>query len=1314
MPAATPAMINACSTVRSVVGEALQAAAKMLAAGDAGAAQSQWQAAHAALRVVNHKGLVQFSQELGALITPGVDTTELAPAATQAFSDGVAALLAHMDHIIAGHRDQSLRLLPAYREVLRARGVEQASDTDLFFPNMNAGPGDNAAAVAMDSEALRATRRKLEAGLLMWLRKADDPSGLQQVRDAVGSVEAAQAGGRDRALWWVAGAVLEAVAQGGLTADNPVRRFITQLNMHLGRMVQGPSVVPDTLMRDALYLAARANPVTPLVEAVQKTCGLQGALDIEDEVIAGFSGEAIAAARRDAEGLQDLWSACAGVPGAPGAAGATGDLNEFARRMDALEKSSQALGQPAFSAVVTQLAENVRALGASAQGVSEAAALEGATALLLIEQVLARDAAPDAGFVDRARNIAARLKISVEAPASLSALPPPQLLDEAAREARDKALVSLVHDEVARGLQGVEDALERWFREPAKTDIRPLGKPLAQAAGALSVMGHADAAAIMLQCRGDIARYAEGETCEPEARQLLVKRLTALSAFVEEARQGAASLADVMARMGLPAPQPVVAKPEASPPVADPAPSLVASAPSSAPTPASAAPEVAPAPELMAVAEAAENIDGGGDTDPDMLEIFLEEASEVLGTISTTAPESRGQPRDQELLITLRRAFHTLKGSGRMIGLKHLGEAAWEMEQVFNELAAAKQPGTPDLYRLVEYAHGKFSHWIAELRAQDQVGIDAAQLVDWARKVRAHQPLSPDATADVPQESLATQRSTTPSPEPVTPDDTVHVGDIGVSAQLYEIFLPEAQSHAAALVEHDRRVRGGAKVDLEFLRAVHTLTGISGTSGFPMVRSVGASLERLLQAVMNFDAAPQPAACELIARAVSTLNDQVGQIAARIKPGEHAELVADLDAMTPLVGIKPEVPMAPATEIPDAAVESKATESAAVPVIAAVTPLVETPAEPALATMDFTAGPVATVAPSTPAPAPAPTPATSPAPDDGVTVSLASSKNVDAGVERRSPRVSDDVDSQLLPIFLEEAQELVPQVGQDLRDWRARPDDKLVPQSLKRLLHTLKGSARMAGAMALGQLTHSMETRVENAALLPSIPDTLFDNLEASFDRIGVLIEKLQGKETSGDVEAVAAAAEPAALPEAMDQMAKSMRMDTAMMEVPAQRTGAAPAQGTAATEAVVSVQRPLIRVRADLIDRLANQAGEISITRARVSAELRSARATLRDLTENIGRLRIQLREMEIQAETQMQSRFSVSPERADGKFDPLEFDRFTRFQELTRMMAESITDINGVPTSAGAISYQWYADGVAISSTTSTTLATTSTSFL
>nr|MBP6305616.1 response regulator [Giesbergeria sp.]MBP8029449.1 response regulator [Giesbergeria sp.] len=100
------------------------------------------------------------------------------------------------------------------------------------------------------------------------------------------------------------------------------------------------------------------------------------------------------------------------------------------------------------------------------------------------------------------------------------------------------------------------------------------------------------------------------------------------------------------------------------------------------------------------------------------------------------------------------------------------------------------------------------------------------------------------------------------------------------------------------------------------------------------------------------------------------------------------------------------------------------------------------------------------------------------------------------------------------------------------------------------------------------------------------------------------------------------------------------------------------------------------VRVRAQLLDRLINQAGEVMITRSRMEARLGQIKTSMDDLTNNLERLRHQLRDIEMQSESQMQSRLALSKDTAVG-FDPLEFDRFTRVQELTRMMAESVNDV-------------------------------------
>ncbi|MGC1816659.1 MAG: hybrid sensor histidine kinase/response regulator, partial [Casimicrobiaceae bacterium] len=109
---------------------------------------------------------------------------------------------------------------------------------------------------------------------------------------------------------------------------------------------------------------------------------------------------------------------------------------------------------------------------------------------------------------------------------------------------------------------------------------------------------------------------------------------------------------------------------------------------------------------------------------------------------------------------------------------------------------------------------------------------------------------------------------------------------------------------------------------------------------------------------------------------------------------------------------------------------------------------------------------------------------------------------------------------------------------------------------------------------------------------------------------------------------------------------------------------------------------RAMLRVRADIVDRLVNEAGEVAIARARVEGELRALKANLLELTSSVIRLRGQVREIELQAETRIQSRMSAVQSDHEG-FDPLELDRYTRFQELTRSLAEGVNDVSTVQQS-------------------------------
>ncbi|AVP56997.1 hybrid sensor histidine kinase/response regulator [Pulveribacter suum] len=259
----------------------------------------------------------------------------------------------------------------------------------------------------------------------------------------------------------------------------------------------------------------------------------------------------------------------------------------------------------------------------------------------------------------------------------------------------------------------------------------------------------------------------------------------------------------------------------------------------------------------------------------------------------------------------------------------------------------------------------------------------------------------------------------------------------------------------------------------------------------------------------------------------------------------------------------------------------------------------------------------------------------------------------------------DIIDPDLFPIFEEEAVELLPRIGGALRQWAARPDNLGARSELLRALHTLKGSARLAGAMRLGEMSHRLESAVEQIDL-EGVQSVHVEPLLAHLDALQADFDALRTIGAQPLTEAVAVAPVEAA---------------------PAQATTAEPAAATAAARQPLA--RPItaatpvrmgsnqtMRVRAQLLDRLVNQAGEVMIARSRLEVHMGQLRGSLGDLTGNLERLRQQLRDIEVQAETQMQSRLALSKDMAVG-FDPLEFDRFTRVQELTRMMAESVNDV-------------------------------------
>jgi chemosensory pili system protein ChpA (sensor histidine kinase/response regulator) len=285
--------------------------------------------------------------------------------------------------------------------------------------------------------------------------------------------------------------------------------------------------------------------------------------------------------------------------------------------------------------------------------------------------------------------------------------------------------------------------------------------------------------------------------------------------------------------------------------------------------------------------------------------------------------------------------------------------------------------------------------------------------------------------------------------------------------------------------------------------------------------------------------------------------------------------------------------------------------------------------------------------------------------------------------------VVDAIDPDLFPIFEEEALELFPQLSGALRQWNQHPGNTSARSEVLRGLHTMKGSARLAGAMRLGELTHRMESEIEStsqddvtAAQIEPL-NVLLDGMQTNFDR-------LRNPQAADQESFVVRSAEVAVAPLAGSSFAAPGSAASVMgvgQSALLQPTLSAMAPLRAGSNLSTPIQRTstsnqTVRVRSQLLDRLVNQAGEVMITRSRLEAELGQLRGSLGELTGNLDKLRTQLRDIEVQSESQMQSRMALSKE-TSIEFDPLEFDRFTRVQELTRMMAESVNDVATVQRS-------------------------------
>ncbi len=246
--------------------------------------------------------------------------------------------------------------------------------------------------------------------------------------------------------------------------------------------------------------------------------------------------------------------------------------------------------------------------------------------------------------------------------------------------------------------------------------------------------------------------------------------------------------------------------------------------------------------------------------DEELREVFIEEAGEVLETIGRYLPAWKADHDDREALTEVRRAFHTLKGSGRMVRALVIGELAWSIENLFNRVLDRSIAASEPVQRVVDQVVALLPELVEEFaanaqRQRDDVDLLAATAHALAKGEPLPEPPAPD-DGGVPPEAGAEQPSSLESgvqapPLADAPQAAAEAqSDVELlDPQLLEIFTNEAETHLEALVGFlaDCARELPQPVTDALQRALHTLKGSAHMAGILPIAEIATPLEKLVK-----------------------------------------------------------------------------------------------------------------------------------------------------------------------------------------------------------------------------------------------------------------------------------------------------------------------------------------------------------------------------------------------------------------------------------------------------------------------------------
>jgi chemosensory pili system protein ChpA (sensor histidine kinase/response regulator) len=1213
-------------------------------------------AARGALKIVEVHGAALLAEEMEQTCRRLAEAKDgdKVEQGIEALTRAMVQLPAYLERLLSGGKDVALALLPLLNDLRQARDKPSLSEGTLVL--LNAGPFERhleprAASAASDvgrgfDKLAHRFRQPFQAALLGWIRGAEPARFLDELLRVTTNLERSAASEQVKQLWTVMTAVLTAIRGGGLEASVTLKRLIGQADRQLKRLADGGESAlidspPVELLNSLLYYVARANSADPRIEALRKKYNLgemlPGELQIE-QAREGLSGPSVKLMRTVAQAIkEDLGQ----VKDALDIFVRTGmqAVDKLGAQLDMLKKIGDTLGVLGLEKARAQIQRETQELAAIVTNgkVLDQTVLEKIAATLLdVEDTLDRELVRAVMPGDDAQALQAG----------------------ADGDSQQQQVTQAVMGECTVNLAKVKESVIALVENPS--DLRPLeqAKPQLRGIAAGLLMLSKPKAVAVVERIGTVigTRLAAGTKLRPEYLERLADAIVSVEYYMETVSAGrsdpwymlenAERCLDLLERLP-------VAK-SAPPPAAAPAP----------PPPVATKPAPAP-PSVMQVEQER--------SDPELVEVFIEEAKEEIANIQRNLPQWTGDRENSEALIATRRSFHTLKGSGRMVGAQLLGEFAWNIENLLNRIINQTREPTPAMVAFVEEAAAALPQLLEQLEIGLAPKVDVQLLM---KRAEAFAEGDPDA-ASITGPSLRVPAPAVAAPEPA------------MDPVLADIFVKEMRGHLKVIGEFlasAPRETAPHTVGEPLYRACHTLLGSARMAGFEPVMTLAAPLAEQLR--RHFESgtgigttgldALRAAAGQMEAMAEGLTVGRVVQADPRVRKALES-LAARARAAAPPTSA------APAAAAPAAVAPVVAPQGTFDPEIAAIF------AEEAAEILDSSEAALQDVRQRQE--------------QSAVAVLQRFLHTLKGGARMAGIMPMGDLSHALETLLARIAEgrsrptpaalDLVQRGLDELQQMRDAIDSGRGIAPAAALIGQLEGfeapvvasAAAPATAVPATVAPKVLEPRAAAPPELAAEPPAI-DLTGADLSQLEEIV--LEGPPQDSVIEDFRSAAdvieeptveEPAPPEDALVAHEATIVEDTPGSAIAAHPVPEAPPAPPAPTppETRSAERAEIARVDAGLLDALLNGAGEINIFQSRLSQQLHSIEFHLGELGGTVSRLREQLRKLEAETEAQILHRHQDDAEVQSG-FDPLELDRYSTIQQLSRALAESANDVASI----------------------------------